>query len=109
MDAVPKWLQSIKDDGYRTDNERCAAEILLKLAAEPRQQSATPAAPAPVATIHMYRKDGAWEFAVTDADTKALMTGSNPVYLASSAGPVINESALTQAVWQRICELPDRN
>lgn len=29
-DEKGKWLRGIKDDGYRTDNERCAAEILLK-------------------------------------------------------------------------------
>ncbi|NSX05070.1 hypothetical protein [Cupriavidus gilardii] len=44
VDSVGTWLRSIKEDGYRTDNERCAAEILLKLAVEHRALLAAPAA-----------------------------------------------------------------
>jgi len=39
VDEPAKWLESIKVDGYRTDNERCAAEILLKIASQPRESS----------------------------------------------------------------------
>lgn len=28
---IDAWLRSIQEDGYRTDNERIAAEVLLKL------------------------------------------------------------------------------
>lgn len=36
--SVRDWLQDIKDDGYRTDNERYAAQILLEIAPEAPQQ-----------------------------------------------------------------------
>lgn len=45
IDAPRNWLQSIVDDGYRTDNERAAAEFIMKLLPPTRESCRQPTCP----------------------------------------------------------------